>query len=74
MRKKIKTSVSICRKTHEAICRIAKAQDRSVSYILEKFIEERAALPISLPIWSQRKTHFDRENRPYQTLPPQQNK
>jgi hypothetical protein len=43
---KIKTSVSIGKKAHAIIQRIARAQDRSVSYILEKFIEDCAkALP-----------------------------
>lgn len=40
---KRKTSVSISEKALEKIKRIARAQDRSVSYILEKFIEEKAA-------------------------------
>jgi len=41
-RTKVKTSVSISRKSLEFIKEIARREDRSVSYILEKFIEEKA--------------------------------
>jgi hypothetical protein len=45
--KKIKTSVSISKTTLDSLKRIAKKEDRSISYVLEKFIEQ---IPPTLPL------------------------
>jgi len=42
MRTKVKTSVSISPKALEMLKEIARRDDRSVSYVLEKFIEHTA--------------------------------
>lgn len=41
MKKKIKTSVSISPSVLKEVKKIAEKQDRSVSYVLEKFIESK---------------------------------
>jgi predicted DNA-binding protein len=38
---KKKTSISISKKVLEAVRRVAKKHERSVSYVIEKFIEEK---------------------------------
>jgi predicted transcriptional regulator len=37
---KVKTSVNISKEMHRKLKAIAKAQDRSVSYVLERFIRD----------------------------------
>lgn len=65
MRRKIKTSVSISPKAHNTIRKIAKSQDRSVSYVLEKFIEERAARIAEEPDQKKHRGTDDASSRGY---------
>jgi predicted CopG family antitoxin len=62
---KMKTSISISKRVLEAVKRVAKRDERSVSYVIEKFIEEKA---MELPdeprrTYSRQKVRYSRSTK-----------